>query len=287
MAKALKIFALNFIGLIFFVFGAWPNISHAADLFFSPVTGSGTVGASFSVVAKLNTNGIIANAVDASITFPAGKLQVSSISTSGSAVSLWVMNPRFDNNAGTITFTGGQPRPGLNGSNITLAIITFVPITTGSATISYSGVSVLSGDGLASELLSGLGSATFTLNPAPPPPPAQPTPSPTTTPAPVIIYVPEPKSAAPIPEQLVCPETVPTICPTETLPTEAVPSTEQISETVICPSPATVSATISAPPLKKPIINVIVPATAILFSLLWRGETIARWGAKAIKNSLF
>lgn len=256
MGKTVKTFVINVIGLIFFVFGALPNVTHAADLFFSPSTGSGTVGSGFNVVAKLDTRGVIANAVDASIVFPANKLRVASISTNGSAVSLWVMSPQFDNAAGTITFTGGQPRPGFNGSSVTLATITFVPITTGSATISYTGISVLSGDGLASELLSGLGSATFTLNPAPPPPPPPP---PTPPPAPVIVYVPVP---APAPEPIVCPpqsgsgyappspttpdEPTASTTPGET-PSTAEPATDATPAAVSCDL-AVVSPATEAPP---------------------------------------
>jgi hypothetical protein len=222
MAKALKIFVLQSIGLVLFAFAAIPNITHAAVIYLSPSTGTATVGSGFNVVAKLDTNGVVANAVDASITFPANKLQVASISTSGSAVSLWVTSPQYDNANGTIIFTGGQPRPGFNGSSVTLATITFVPIATGSATINATGISVLSGDGQATELLSGLGSATFTLNPAPPPPPPPP---PTPPPAPVIIYVPVPGPPAPEPEPLVCPPTEPASTPAST-PGEETPSGE-------------------------------------------------------------
>lgn len=257
MAKALKIFALHVVGLMFLAFGALPHITHAADLYFSPATGSATVGSGFNVTVKLDTKGAIANAVDVTLNFPADKLRVSSISTTGSALTLWVMSPQWDNAAGTVSFTGGQPRPGFNSSSVTLATITFVPKVTGTANLAFTGLSVLSGDGLASELLVGLGTANYTLNPAPPPPPPPP---PTPPPEPVIIYVPVPAPPAPTPEPLVCPPipvctepttpTTPTETPTEPPTTETPITTpsETPAETPVTPTETPTSPAVTPTP---------------------------------------
>lgn len=257
MAKAWKNFLLGFTALLFFLLGTLPNTSQAAGFLFSPSSGTGTVGVPLTVTAILNTNGVIANAADASISFPPSLLNVSSVSKTGSVMALWILDPTFSNSTGEITFTGGTPRPGFSGSSLTLATITFIPKAAGTATISFTGVSVLSGDGLATELLNSLGSATFVINAAPPPPPPPPpvVVVPPPAPPPVIIYVPvpavtppapPPAPPAPPPEPVVCPPTGTGYVPPSTIPTEPPIAPIEI------PAPPTVAELVNLVPTSIP-----------------------------------
>jgi len=171
MAKTLKYLALGFTAFFFFAIGGLPNASQAASLSLSPASGVTTVGTPFTVTVLLGTEGITANAVDVALSFPADKLTVSGISTANSVLSLWVHEPSYSNTSGLISFTGGAPRPGFNGSALVLVTITFIPKVVGSSTVMITNSSVLSGDGTGTELLKSFSgsSATFTMNPAPPP----------------------------------------------------------------------------------------------------------------------
>lgn len=189
MAKTIKHLAFSLTAVFFFAVGALPNVSQAASLSFSPASAVTTVGTPFTVTVLLSTEGVVANAVDTVLSFPTDKLTVSKISPENSILSLWVQEPSYSNTAGTITFTGGTPRPGFNGASLVLATITFVPKMTGTSIITITNGSVLSGDGLGTELLKSFNgtSATFTTNPTPPSAPA-PAPTPAgTSPNPSVV----------------------------------------------------------------------------------------------------
>lgn len=170
-------------GVLVFLFGRSPTTSGAATtLTFSPSSSTVTVGATFSVRALVNAGQAI-NAAEATISFPNDLLQVTSLSRASSIFSLWAVDPAYSNSAGTITFSGGLPSPGFAKSGGTIVTIVFRAKAAGSAKLTFTGAQVTANDGEGTDVLSGTGSANYTVRAAeapPPPPPEQPSfPAPT------------------------------------------------------------------------------------------------------------
>jgi hypothetical protein len=149
-----------------------PVQSRAADgasLLFTPTTGSFTVGSTFNVSIAVNTGGNSINAIRADIKFPANKLQVVNPSAGTSFISIWVNQPAFSNTAGTISFQGGLPSPGIKTDSGIVSTITFRATSPGVAKLTFQeGSQVLANDGQGTDLLTSKGDATFTLNLAAP-----------------------------------------------------------------------------------------------------------------------
>jgi len=152
----------------------------AATLYFSPSSGNITVGNILSTSVLVNTQGTAVNNADAVINFPANLLEVVSVNKSGSIFSLWVEEPAFSNSAGTITFNGGLPTPGYNGSAGRLLNIVFRAKNIGSASVIFSSGAVRANDGYGTDVLQTKAQAQFTLvseeRPVLPPPAALGTP---------------------------------------------------------------------------------------------------------------
>jgi len=145
MKKNLQSSILNFSILLIALF--FPLLIKAADasLFLSPSTGTYKVGSTFTVQVKVNSGGQEINAVDGILNFDPHKLQVSSISKSGSILSLWTTNPNFSNSTGIITFGGGIPQK-FNGNSGILITVNFEAKTVGVSRVDFSSGSVLAAD---------------------------------------------------------------------------------------------------------------------------------------------
>lgn len=104
-----------------------------------------------SVVA--NSEGIPINNAEAKIIFPADLLEVVSISKGGSIFSLWVEDPAYSNSTGIITFNGGVPTPGFNGSNGTVLSFVVKAKKAGQADILFSDAAVRADDGFGTDVL--------------------------------------------------------------------------------------------------------------------------------------
>jgi hypothetical protein len=128
------------------------------------------------------------NASQGKLTFPAEKLQVTSVSK-GSLFKYWTDEPAYSNSNGTVTFGGGLPTPGFKGSGRAILTVTFRARASGTATLTYSSGTVLANDGVGTNILTGYGSATVRVsaatstNAAPSP---APTPSSPSTPVPKV-----------------------------------------------------------------------------------------------------
>ena len=177
---------------LFFVL-AFAGSARAATLFLAPSMGTYSVGATFDVGVKVNTDGKSINTAEATLTFDPTKIEISKISKTGSIFSLWVSEPTFSNTDGVITFAGGKPSPGYTGSSGSLITVTFKGLTAGGTNINFSSASVLADDGLGTNILSSLISGAYTITTKeitttpPPTTPVTPT-APSGTPsAPVII----------------------------------------------------------------------------------------------------
>lgn len=150
------------IGVLALIFFSLSTVmAHAATLNVSPSTGVYTVGGTFSVNVRVNTGGDPINAAEGSLRFDTQKLSVVSV-TKGSIFNLWTVEPSYSNSAGTVTFGGGSPQ-GYSGSGGTIITVTFRANRAGDAKVSFSTGSVLAADGRGTNVLSSMGSASYTI----------------------------------------------------------------------------------------------------------------------------
>lgn len=176
--RTLKIFL--FLTLLVGAFLLHFNTALAADVLFSPSTGSYASGQTFTATIQVDPSGDSVNAVEASISFDPAILSVVSVSKTGSVFSLWTTEPTFSNSAGTIEFGGGSPSPFSSRSN--LLVVTFRSLTEGTATVEFDSASALAADGLGTDVLNTAISGNYTITTATTPV-ETPTETPTETPA--------------------------------------------------------------------------------------------------------
>ncbi|MBU1348754.1 hypothetical protein KJ781_01645 [Patescibacteria group bacterium] len=153
------------LGALFIVF---PAVAQAATMYFAPSSGTYAVGTSFTTSIYVSSADQAMNAASSIVTFPTDKLEVESISKSGSIFSLWVLEPGFSNAAGTINLEGIVLNPGFTGKGGKILTIRFRAKAAGNAPVSFSSGLVLVNDGKGSNILAGLGGANFTINPVKP-----------------------------------------------------------------------------------------------------------------------
>lgn len=169
-----KIFALFFVGMV--ASAAWcscgmVSVAHAtgASFYLGPATGSFAVGDTFTVSVYLNTGGQAVNAVEADLSFPPDKLQVVSPATGTSFIQIWVNQPSYSNRAGTLSFVGTVPTPGINANAALLSTVTFRVVNTGTAVVKFLDTShALLNDGQGTDVLSQTTAGVYTLTVPPP-----------------------------------------------------------------------------------------------------------------------
>lgn len=149
----------------FFLFLLLPIVAFGATLGLSPASGSYQQGSVLTVNVYANSNGTAFNALSGVVSYPKDLLEVISVSKGQSIISLWVQEPSFSNTAGTVNFEGIVLNPGYNGANGKVLTITFKVKSVGTANLSFSSGSILANDGEGSEIISGKGTAQFTLIP--------------------------------------------------------------------------------------------------------------------------
>jgi len=137
--------------------------ANAASLYFSPQSGSFTTNDNIAVNVMVQSQEQTMNAASGVISFPADKLQVSSLSKIGSIFSLWVQEPSFSNSAGTINFEGIVLNPGFIGSGGKIFTINFKAKSAGAAALNFSSGSVLANDGQGTNILTSLGNGQFNI----------------------------------------------------------------------------------------------------------------------------
>lgn len=143
------------------VFFAGFKTADAANLYFSPSSGTYSADRNFTVNVMVNSSASM-NAASGIVTFPASKLEVVGVSKTGSILNLWVQEPSFSNRDGNVRFEGIVLNPGFSGDG-KLISVTFRVKSAGPADLSFSSGSVLTNDGLGTNILSDLGSANFSL----------------------------------------------------------------------------------------------------------------------------
>jgi hypothetical protein len=145
---------------------ALADTASAADLNFSPVSGTHAVDEEFDVKIVVDPGDQQVNAADGTISFDKNILSVAKVSKDGSSFSLWTAEPKFSNSAGTVEFSGGTPSAfSKQGTVIT---ITFKGKIKGSAKVSVSKGSVLAADGKGTDVFATGGEGTYEITDAAP-----------------------------------------------------------------------------------------------------------------------
>jgi len=152
--------SLQKIIFVFALFFCVPFLTDAANLSLSPTPGTHTIGGTFSMQVVVNSADQAMNAASGIVSFPQDKMEVVSLSKSGSIFSLWPAEPVFSNALGTINFEGIVLNPGYVGSYGTILTITFRAKAEGQANISFASGSVLANDGLGTNILKSLQATT-------------------------------------------------------------------------------------------------------------------------------
>jgi len=154
---------LTAFGFVFIFFSACAT-TQAASLYFSPSSGTYSTGLNFTVNVKVSSSASL-NAASGVISFPADELEVVSVSKTNSIFSLWAQEPSFSNagSYGNVRFEGIILNPGFSGDG-KLISVTFRVKSSGAADLTFSSGSVLANDGLGTNILSDLGTASFALS---------------------------------------------------------------------------------------------------------------------------
>lgn len=108
-----------------------------------------SLGETFTVDIRLNSEQEVINAVTTTIIYPKDLLELVSVSRGGSFLTLWPVEPTIDANSGTVTLTGGIP----NGSYVVdgkILTLTFATKDSGGVEVKFdtSISQVLLNDGL-------------------------------------------------------------------------------------------------------------------------------------------
>lgn len=168
--------------IIFFLFFA--HTTYAATLDFSTAQNSYSMDQTISVRVTLSSPDQSANAASGVVNFSPDKLQVVSVSKSGSRLDFWVSEPTFSNSQGTVSFTGVILSKGFTGRGGQIVTINFKPKTVGTTALSISSPQILANDGNGTSILTGTGKLQLTITPAVQKPTPKPTPTPEPTPVP-------------------------------------------------------------------------------------------------------
>ena len=142
-------------------------------MYLSPATGGYKTGQTFSAGVFVSSAEVALNAVSGVINFPQDKLEVISLSKSGSLISLWVSEPGFSNTSGAVNFEGIVLNPGFTGSGGRILTINFKVKAAGGASLTFSSAAILANDGLGTNILTGMGGAKYDLTSTTPKPAAE------------------------------------------------------------------------------------------------------------------
>lgn len=140
-----------------------PGTLFAATLNLSPSSGSYNQGTNFSVNINVASPDQAMNAASARINFPTDKLQVVSISKTGTIIDFWAQEPTFSNTTGEIRLEGVALTPGYKGASGRIITVTFKGKNTGLANVKFASSSILANDGIGTNILTNVADATFTI----------------------------------------------------------------------------------------------------------------------------
>ncbi len=145
----------------------WPEaLVLAADFGLSSTKKTYEVGETFSVKVYVASPGQSSNAASGVVNYSADRLQVTSLSKTGSVINMWVQEPAYFNSDGQVNFEGLVLNPGFSGSAGTVLTINFKARTVGSTKITFANGSILANDGEGTNILKKLGQLSLTIVPA-------------------------------------------------------------------------------------------------------------------------
>ncbi|MBU4455550.1 four helix bundle protein [Patescibacteria group bacterium] len=170
-----SVFFLVLLSSIFYILN--PSLAQAASLYFSPSSGSYTVGSNFSVTVYVSSADQAMNAVSGAISFPVDKLEAVSVAKTGSIVSLWVQEPSFSQAA--VNFEGIVLNPGYTGVAGKIITVNFKAKQAGNAPLVFSSGAILANDGQGTNILTGMGGGNYEIILKTAAPPAEKKPAPT------------------------------------------------------------------------------------------------------------
>lgn len=126
------------------------SVTHGATLSVRSAQEHVAKGDTFVVEWFLDTTGATVNVVDASIGYSPKTIEIVSLSTAGSAITLWTKKPEVVS-PGTISFVGGIPS-GVQGTQVPIVSATVRAITSGEAAFALQpNARVLLSDGVGTE----------------------------------------------------------------------------------------------------------------------------------------
>jgi len=140
-----------------------PGISSATEFYVTPSTINPSVGEVVEVELFTNTTPHI-NAVSGELVFNPTQLEVENIIYRGSRVSFWVERPQ-DSTPGIINFSGITPG-GFTGPANSLFIVRFLPLVSGTTTVSGLSLRALLHDGLGTDTRTTMRPATLLVQSA-------------------------------------------------------------------------------------------------------------------------
>ncbi len=152
------------IGVVFVAIISGAQAALAASLYFSPSAGNYLVGQSFSASVYVSSPDQAMNAASGVISFTSDKLEVVSLSKSGSTINFWVQEPSFQNGAGAVNFEGIVMNPGFKGQGGKIITVNFRVKSAGSGYLNFSSAATLANDGKGTNILDNAGTAEFNLN---------------------------------------------------------------------------------------------------------------------------
>lgn len=160
----MKKILLVLFSLVFLFIPIFYSKAAGASLYFSPDSGSFTVGDTFNVSVFVNTGGENINAINVNIKFDPKKIQVASPSTGKSFIKVWISQPVYSNEKGLLNFVGGIPSPGINTTAGLVSTITFRALSPGKTSIWFTNSSkVLRNDSKGTNILTSMGRGVYNL----------------------------------------------------------------------------------------------------------------------------
>lgn len=144
----------------------YPTVVWGADgsLVLIPESGTYSIQENFQVQLFADPDGVAGKAAEADIRFNQNLLEVAAISTAGSVMTLWSVEPTYSNEEGLISFSGWSNQPFV-GNRSLLLTITFRPKASGTHTVRIESGALLASDSRATNILTKLGTGVYTTKP--------------------------------------------------------------------------------------------------------------------------
>lgn len=156
---------IRFFLTLIFLFGGFLSFANASTLNISPEGGSYSVGDIIVLKILVTSPSESINAVSSKLRFTQDNLSMTSVSKSGSIISIWAQEPTFSNAAGSVSFEG-ITLGGYTGNGATVVTMTMRATKEGTAMVNFVSGAVLANDGQGTNTLKGQNEAVFNIGPA-------------------------------------------------------------------------------------------------------------------------